>query len=148
MSMAEPHRESERKGVASFKAGAEAAGAAEQMEQLVVTFNAAIGEIVKVERVDTAGKRQELSAQDCARLAGLDEVEEVEAALEESFKAGFALALGEEDENDEDEDERVLQQLLIAPLLGRHPILRRLRQRLLLRRLLRRQPLKERRHRQ
>ena len=143
--MAEPHRESDRKGVASFKPGSEPATTAEQIEQLVVTFNAAIGEIVKVERVDMAGKRHELSSQECAKLAGLDEVEEVEAALEESFQAGFAAALGEEDEEDEDDEERALQQFLIGPLLGRHPILRRLRQRLLLRRLLRRQPLKERR---
>ena len=41
--MAEPHKESGRKGVASFKAGAEAVDSAEEIEQLVVTFNAAIG---------------------------------------------------------------------------------------------------------
>jgi len=142
--MAEPHRESRRKGVASFKPGAEPVDSAEEIEQLVVTFNAAMGEIVKVERVDTAGKRQELSEEECAKLAGLDEVEEIEAALEEAFEAGFAVALGEEDEKDEDDEERALRQLLIGSLLGRHPVLRRLRQRLLLRRLLRRQPLKQR----
>jgi hypothetical protein len=141
--MAEPHKESERKGVASFKAGAESAEA-EEMEQLVVTFNAAMGEIVKVERVDTTGKRQELAEEECAKLAGLDEVEEIEAALEEAFEAGAAVVLGEENEKDEDDDddERALRQLLIGALLGRQPVWRRLRQRLLLHRLLRRKPLK------
>ena len=56
--MAEPHRQSGRKGVASFKAGAEAVGSAEEIEQLVVTFNAAMGEIVKIEKVDKAGKHR------------------------------------------------------------------------------------------
>ena len=115
--MAEPHRESERKGVASFKAGAEAGGSAEEIEQLVVTFNAAMGEIVKVEKVDKAGKHQELTEEECAKLAGQDEVEEIEAALEEAFKAGVAVVLGDEDEEyaeDDDDEESALRQLLIG----------------------------------
>ena len=55
--MAEPHRESGRKGVASFKPGAEPVDSTDEIEQLVVTFNAAMGEIAKVEKVDKAGKR-------------------------------------------------------------------------------------------
>ena len=93
--MAEPHRESGRKGVASFKGGSEAAGSAEGIEQLVVTFNATMGEIVKLEKVDKAGKREELTEEDCARLAGEDEVEEIEAALGQAFEAGVALVLGD-----------------------------------------------------
>ena len=115
--MAEPHRESERKGVASFKAGAEAVDSAEEIEQLVVTFNAAMGEIVKVEKVDKTGKRQELTEEECAKLAGQDEVEEIEAALEEAFEAGVAVVLGDEDEKDaedDDDEERALRQLLIG----------------------------------
>ena len=96
--MAEPHRESERKGVASFKAGAVAVCSAEEIEQLVVTFNVAMGEIVKVEKVDKAGKRQELTEEECAKLAGQDEVEEIEAALEEAFEAGVAVVLGDDEE--------------------------------------------------
>jgi hypothetical protein len=138
--MAEPHRESQRKGVTSFKAGAEPADLAEEMEQLVVTFNAAMGGIVKVEKVDKAGKRQELTEEECAKLAGQDEVEEIEAALEEAFEAGVAVVLGDEDEpyaEDNDDEERVLRQLLIGRLLRRHPVRRRLLFQLLLRRLLR-----------
>ena len=141
--MAEPHRESERKGVASFKAGAEAAGSAEEIEQLVVTFNAAVGEIVKIEKVDKAGNRQELTEKESAKLAGQDEVEEIEAALEEAFKAGVAVVLGDEDkEKDDDDEEQALRQLLIGRLLGPHRVRRRLLHQLLLRRLLLRQLLK------
>jgi hypothetical protein len=152
--MAEPHRESERKGVANFKAGAAAAGSAEEME-LVVTISSATGEIVKFEKVDKAGKRHELSEEDCAKLAGKDEVEEIDAALEEAFEAGIAGVLGEEDEedeydeyDDEDEDESALRGLLTGGLRGRSLVRRRLRRRLvhrlLLRRLFRRRLLKRR----
>jgi hypothetical protein len=143
--MAEPHRESERKGVRSFKAGAEAAGSAEEIEQLVVTFNAAMGEIVKVEKVDKSGKGQELTEEECARLAGKDEVEEIEGALREAFEEGVAVVLGDQDEDyaeDDDDEERALRQLIIGRLLQRHPVRRRLVHQLLLRRLLLRRLLK------
>jgi hypothetical protein len=103
--MAEPHKESGRKGVASFKPGAEPVDSAEEIEQLVVTFNAAMGEIVKVEKVDKAGKRQELTEEECAKLAGQDEVEEIEAALEEAFESGVAVVLGDEDAEDYDDEQ-------------------------------------------
>jgi hypothetical protein len=143
--MAEPHRESGRKGVASFKAGAEAVDLAEEIEQLVVTFNAATGEIVKVEKVDKAGKHQELTEKECAKLAGQDEVEEIEAALEEAFEAGVAVMLGDEHEEyaeDYDDEETAVRQLLIGRLLERHPVRQRLLHQLLLRRLLLRRFLK------
>src|SRR5436190_11338882 len=143
--MAEPHRESGRKGVASFKAGAEAVDLAEEIEQLVVTFNAAMGEIVKVEKVDKAGKHQELTEKECAKLAGQDEVEEIEAALEEAFEAGVAVMLGDEQEEyaeDYDDEERAVRQLLIGAILERHPVRKRLLRQLLLRRLLLRRFLK------
>jgi hypothetical protein len=140
--MAEPHRESGRKGVASFKQGAEPVESAEEIEQLVVTFNAAMGEIVKVEKVDKAGKRQELTDEECAKLAGQDEVEEVEGALEEAFEAGVAVVLGDEDEEDYDDEERAFRQLLIGGFLERHPLRHRLVHQLLLRRLLLRRLLK------
>src|SRR5262245_23002878 len=151
--MAEPHRESERKGVASFKAGAVAAGSAEGIE-LVVTISAATGEIVKFEKVDKAGKRQELPEEECAKLAGKEEVEEIDAALETAFEAGIAGVLGEEDEEeeydeyDDEDDDGALRGLLMGGLRGRRLVPRRLRRRLvhrlLLRRLLRRRLLKRR----
>src|SRR4051812_43328177 len=101
--MAEAQKDSERKGVASFK-GAEAAGASE-LEQLVVTINAPMGKIVRVEKIDKAGKRQELAEEEWAKLVGDDELEDIEVALEEAFEGGIAAVLGEEYEDDEDEDE-------------------------------------------
>ena len=135
----ETQRESERKGVASFKSGAEAVGAAEE-EQLVVTINSPTGRIMKVEKLDKSGKRQELAEEEFAKLTGEDEVEEIEGALEEAFEAGIAAVLGEEfeaDEGYEDEEEVSLRRVLIGGLL-RRSVRRRILQRLVLSRLLHR----------
>jgi hypothetical protein len=138
--MAEAHKESERKGVASFKGGAEAVGASEQ-EQVVVTINAPMGKIVSVEKIDKAGKRHEVAEEEWAQLVGDDEVEDIEVALEEAFEAGIAAVLGEEYEDDEayeDDEERALRRFLIRGLMRRRPIQRRILQRVLVSRLLRR----------
>jgi hypothetical protein len=135
--MAETQKESERKGVASFKAGTEAVGE----EELVVTINPAMGKIVKVEKTDKSGKRQELAEEEWAKFVGEDEVDEIETALEDAFEAGVAGVLGEEYEVDgeeayEDDEERALRRILIGRLL-RRSVRRRLLQRLVLGRLLR-----------
>ena len=92
--MADAHRESERKGVSSFKAPEE------QMEQLVVTINPAMGGIVKVEKIDKAGNHQELTEQECGKLVGEDEVEEIQDALDEAFEAAVVSVIGEGDQAD------------------------------------------------
>jgi len=120
---------------------------ADDDEQLVLTVNPTTRDIVKIEKVDKAGKREELSDEQCAELAGDDEVEEIEAGLEEAFEAGIAAMLGEDGE-DVDDDEEAIQRLLIGRLIAQRPGLRGLRQRflkrLLLRRLLRRKILRRR----
>jgi hypothetical protein len=140
--MAEAHKESERKGVASFK-GAEAAGASEE-EQMLVTINAPTGKILRVEKIDKAAKRQELAEEDWAKLVGGNEVDAIEGALEQAFEAGVAAILGEEYddeayEDNEDDEEQALRRILIGGLLRRRPVQRRILQRVLLSRLLRRQ---------
>jgi hypothetical protein len=138
--MADPQKETERKGVTSFKAGTEPVGAAEEEQQLMVTINPAMGRIVKVEKLDNAGKRQELTEENWAKLVGEDEVEEIQSALEEAFEAGIAGVLGEEFEDDEayeDDEQRALRRLLISGLV-RRSVRRRILQRLVLSRLLRR----------
>jgi len=140
--MAEAHKESERKGVASFK-GAEAV----EEEQVVVTINAPIGKVVRVEKIDHAGKRHELADEEWEKLVGEDEVEEIEAALEEAFETGVAAVFGEKFEDDEeyeDDEEKAIRRLLIGGLLRRRPVQRRILQRLLVGRLLRRRFLKRR----
>ena len=123
----------------------------EETKQMVVTFGATTGDVVKIEKIDKTGKRDELSEKECATLAGEDEVDEIEAALEEAFEAGIAGALSEDDEGDLDDEEQALRRLLIGGLLRRRPVLGRLRrrsvQRLLLRRLLRRRLLQSQLHR-
>src|SRR5215471_13288858 len=138
MSMAEAQKDSERTGVANFKGGSEAARVSEQ-EQVVVTINASMGKVVRVEKIDKAGERQELPEEEWAKLVGDDEVEEIEAALEEAFEAGVAAALSEEyeDEDYEDDEETALRRLLVGELQRRRPVQRRILQRLLMKRVLR-----------
>jgi hypothetical protein len=117
-------------------------GQNEETEQMVVTIGATTGDVVKIEKIDKTGKRDELSEEECAKLAGEDELEEIEAALEEAFEAGIAGALREDDDDELDDEEKTLRQLLIGGLVRRRPVLLRLRRRslrrLLLRRLIRR----------
>jgi hypothetical protein len=145
--MADPHRESERKSVSTFKTGSEAPGSPEEMDQLVLTINPAIGRIVKVEKLDKTGKHQEVADDVWAKLVGEDEVEEIEAALDEAFEAGVAGVLGEEydaDEGYEDDEEKAIRRFLISELLIPRSVRRRIMHRLLLSRMLRRRFLKRR----
>ena len=136
--MADAYKESERKGVSSFKAGSE-----EEMKQLVVTINPATGEIIKVEKIDKAGRHEDLSEEECGRLVGEDEVEEIQAALDEAFEAAVVSVIGEEDQaegayEDDDEEEKAIRRFLISDLLIPRAIRRRILHRLLLSRMLRR----------
>ena len=108
----------------------------DETEQLVLTLNPAKGEVLKVERLDRNGQRHELSEDEISGLAGKDDAEDLEAALEEAYGGGILDLLGEEDE-EEDEEETALRRLLMARLLGRGVVRRRLR-RLVIGRALRR----------
>lgn len=135
-SMADANRESERKGVSSCKSAPE-----EEMKQLVVTIDPAVGGIIKVETIDTAGKHEELSDEESARLVGEDEVEEIQDALEEAFEAAVMSVIGEEDQTErenEDEEEKAIRRFLINDLLIPRAVRRRILHRILLSRLLRR----------
>ena len=134
--MADAYKESERKGVSSFKAGPE-----QEIEQLVVTINPAMGGIVKVEKIDKAGNHQEFSEQECGKLFGEDEVEEIQGALDEAFEAAVASVIGDGDraeEEYEDDEEKALRRFLISDLLIPRAVRRRILHRLLLSRMLRR----------
>ena len=132
--MADAHRES--KGVSSFKAGPEG-----EMAQLVVTINPAMGRIVRVEKIDKAGKHEELSEEECGRLVGEDEVEEIQEALDEAFEAAVVSVIGEKDEAEgeyEGDEEKAIRRFLISDLLIPRPVRQRILHRLLLSRMLRR----------
>ena len=133
--MADAYKESERKGVSSFKAGPE------EEEQLVVTINPALGGVVKVEKIDKAGKHQELSEQECMKLVGEDEVEEIRAALDEAFEAAVVSVIGDGDQTEEefeDDDEKAIRRFLISDILIPRGVRRRILHRILLSRMLRR----------
>ena len=133
--MADAHKESEsRRGVSSFK------GHENGMQQLVVTINPAMGGIVKVEKIDKAGKHEELSEEECGKLIGEDEVEEIQDALDEAFEAAVVSVTGAEDETEEDyeDEEKSVRRFLISDLLIPRAVRRRILHRLLLSRMLRR----------
>ncbi len=147
--MAEPVESGRERESAASRRDPSRLGSADETEQLVLTFSTATGDILKIEKVDKAGKREELSDAQSAELAGDDEIEEIEAGLEEAFEAGLAAALGEDEDDDVVEDDgQAIQRLLIGQLIGRRAGLRRLRRRfmhrLLIRRLLRRKMLRRR----
>ena len=134
--MADAYKESERKGVSSFKAGPE-----EEMKQLVVTINPAMGGIVRVEKIDKAGKHEELSEEECGKLVGEDEVEEILGALDDAFEAAVVSVIGDGDpaeERYEDDEEKAVRRFLISDLLIPRAVRRRILHRILLSRLLRR----------
>ena len=108
--MAEPRRIQREKESPASRPDPSRPAPTEETEQLVVTINARTGETVKVEKVDKAGKRHELSEEETAKLAGEDD-----------------------DDGDDDGEERQVLRLLLG---GRMLRRRRLR-RLLLARLLR-----------
>ena len=134
--MTDAHRESERKKVSSFKSAPE-----EEMKQFVVTINPAMGGIVKVENIDKAGKHEEFSDEECARLVGEDEVEEIQDAIDEAFEVAVMSVIGEEDQaerENEDEEDKAIRRFLINDLLIPRAVRRRILHRLLLSRMLRR----------
>ena len=134
--MADAYKESERKGVSTFNSAPE-----EEMKQLVVTINPAMGGIVKVEKIDKAGKHEELSDEECARLVGEDEVDEIQDAIDEAFEAVVMSAIGDEDQAEreyDDEEEKAIRRFLINDLLIPRAVRRRILHRLLLSRMLRR----------
>jgi hypothetical protein len=118
-------------------------GSTEEPEQIVLTLSPTKGEVLKVERIERSGQRHELSDDEFAALAGEDEREDLEAALEEAYAVGVSDALGgEEEDEDEEDEEGALRQLILGRAVGRQ-LLRHGLRRLILRRALRRQLLGE-----
>jgi hypothetical protein len=88
------------------------------------TIDADSGRIVKVEKVDIAGARRDLSDEDAASLTKGRTVPTLEAIIEQAFEAGIACVLGdgiEQDEGQESKDDAALSRLLLMPLMERTP---------------------------
>ena len=97
---------------------------------LSITVNAKTGQIVKVESVDDAGVRRDLSDERKADLAKERGKDTLEALLERAFEAGIACVLegATAEDNGLDEEEAELRHLLLRPLI-RHSAAERLMQR-------------------
>src|SRR5579872_7445957 len=92
------HHERERHG-AKGERGRN--GHADETAQLVFTINTTTGAVIKIEKLDTAGKRQEVQKNETLKLVGKDNFHEIEAALDEAFEAGIASVFEPEDEEED-----------------------------------------------
>jgi hypothetical protein len=101
---------------------ASSAPAAPRSERLAFTLDANTGELVKIEQVDSAGQRRELSKTERQDLAKERPEGSVEALLERAFEAGIACLLGDEDgkeDESETEDEAGVRRILLNSLMER-----------------------------
>jgi hypothetical protein len=114
-----------------------------ETEELIFTISVATGAVVKVEKVDSAGKRHDIPKDETVALAGKDNLHEIEAALDEAFEAGISSVLGGASDDEgigESAEEVRLRRILIAGIISRdvrRRLQRRLVQRLILSRTLR-----------
>jgi len=104
-------------------------------KQIVVTLSGETGEITKIEKFETTGRRSELSSQEFLELADEDDADEIEAVVDEVYRTAVADAMGEEEDDEEDLEFR---RMLVGRLFVRR-MLRRGARRMLVRRLLRTQ---------
>jgi len=112
-----------------------------EAEQLVFTLCVATGQIIKVETVDSAGKRREVPTDKAVELAGKDDMKGIETALDDAFEAGIISMLDpesdaeESDASDETAEDLQLRRELLMLIIGsevRRRLLRRLAGRLIL----------------
>ena len=87
-----------------------------------VTIDAATGRIVRVEGMDAAGARRELSEDEKKRLAKPEDGATLRQVVEQAFEAGVACALGdtagEEGPPESDEDAELSRSLLQSLIKG------------------------------
>jgi len=98
---------------------------------LAFTVDVDTGQVVKIESVDTAGERHELSEDVRAGLASKQEKATVEAVVEQAFLAGIDVVLGAPGEGEApeaDEEDADLRRVLLRSLISHSPA-RRLVQR-------------------
>ncbi|HEX4711900.1 hypothetical protein [Phenylobacterium sp.] len=98
---------------------------------IAITVDADTGRVVKIESVDAAGERHELTEDVRASLAHKQVRATVEGVVEEAFEAGIDLVLGapgEAEGPDADEEDADLRRVLLRSLI-RHSPAKRLVQR-------------------
>jgi len=100
---------------------------AAQPELYTITFDAGTGEVVKFERIDANGVRQDLSESDRTRLAAEKNEGRLGGIIEQAFEAGIACVLGgraDLDDERESEEEAELRRLLLRQLIEHSPAAR------------------------
>ena len=93
------------------------------------TLDAATGRVVKVEKLDAAGKRRKVPDRQVKTLVAKERAR-FEGALEEAFEAGIDCVLGGDDstsETDESEQDAEVRHVLVAPLIEHSPASRLLK---------------------
>ena len=87
-----------------------------------LTLDAATGRIVKIEGMDAAGARRELSEDQRTRLARTEVGATLQGVIEQAFEAGIAYVLGDragEEEPPESDDDAELSRMLLQSLIKR-----------------------------
>ena len=98
-----------------------------QPELFTITFDAGTGEVVRFERIDAAGVRQDLSESDRARLAAEMTEGRLGGIVEQAFEAGISCVLGGRanlDDERESEEEAELRRVLLRQLIEHSPAAR------------------------
>jgi hypothetical protein len=116
-------------------------GSSVDIEQLLVTLDAATHDVLRLEKLASNGQPQDLSEHDWAELTDPDRVDDIIDAVQDAYEAGVADGLGESDaEDDVDEDLVLLRLLVEQPVrhLRWRGIRRALLRRMFLRQVLRR----------
>jgi hypothetical protein len=93
------------------------------------TLDAETGKVVKVEKLDAAGKRRKVPDRQVKTLVAKERAR-FEGALEEAFEAGIDCVLGGDDttsETEESEQDAELRHVLVAPLIEDSPASRLLK---------------------
>jgi hypothetical protein len=87
-----------------------------------VTVEAGAGRIVKIERVDGSGARQEISEEERGRLARSQAKATLERLIEQAFEAGIDCVLGAgEKQPAESKEDAELSRALLRSLIARSP---------------------------
>jgi hypothetical protein len=94
---------------------------ASKTEQLVFTLRGGTSEVVKIEKIDIAGKRSEVPDAKAIEITGKDYIAEIEAALDEAFEAGISSILnlqgGDEPTSGETSEEISFRRLVLELII-------------------------------
>jgi len=94
----------------------------EQAEQFVFTVQADTGEFLRVEEVDFAGGRREISPTTARRMANKHRLKMIEAVLDEAFEAGISSMIEPtsdvETTKEASEEEAEVRKLLLDLIIG------------------------------